>query len=107
MQTSQAFSQMSREPLQFRGESLLGQLDGILKAFTDSGLLLLVDLRVQGHEVVRRLDGRVRDFEVEQSFERRGVVACVEQAAETPLGLALDRVVLGREFTGGFLQFLS
>ena len=48
MQAREAFSEMGREPLEFRRECLLGQIDGILEAFTDPGLLLLVDLRVQG-----------------------------------------------------------
>lgn len=42
----------------------VGKLDGTLEPFTDSGLLLLKHLWVQGHEVVRLLDGRVGGFEV-------------------------------------------
>jgi hypothetical protein len=51
---------------------------------------------VQGHEVVRRLDGRVRDFEIEQAVERGVIVAGVVERAEAPLGfcpVSVDVVV--------------
>jgi len=77
---------MSRESLEFTGESLLGQFDGVLKSLTHTGLLLLVDLRVQTHEVRRRLDGRIRNFQIEEAVEREGIVARVEERAEAALG---------------------
>ena len=104
VQARQPFSEMGREPLEFRGESLLGQLDGILEPLTDPGLLLLVDLRVQGHEVARRLDGRVGDFEIEQAVERAGVVAGLKSVPSRRWASALDLVVLAGEFPGGLLE---
>ena len=77
---------MRDEPLEFPGKSLLGQLDGTLEAFTDSGLFSLEDTGVQCDEVVRRLDRRVGDFQVEHPVERGGVVAGVEERAESSLG---------------------
>jgi hypothetical protein len=74
---------VGRQALQFRGEDLLGQLDGTLETLTHPGLLLLIDVGVQAHEVRRRLDGRVGDFEVKQAVERGGVVAGVEERAES------------------------
>ena len=85
MQASEAFSEVSRETLKFRGECLLGQLHGTLEPRTDPGLLLLIHVGVQADEVRRRLDGRVRDLQIEQAVERRGVVAGVEQRAKSPL----------------------
>ena len=87
MKPGEPFSEVGRKPLEFHGESLLGQLDGNLESLTHSGLLRLIHVGVQGHEVVRRLDGRVRDFEIEQAIERLGIVAGVVERAETPLGL--------------------
>jgi hypothetical protein len=76
---------MGREPLEFRGEGLFSEFDGILEPLTHPGLLLLVDLRVQAHEVRRRLDGWIRDFQIEQAVERAGVIAGVEERAKSPL----------------------
>ena len=85
MEPGESFREMGSQALQFRGESLLGQLDGILEPLTHPGLLLLVDLRVQAHEVRRRLDGWIRDFQIEQAVERAGVIAGVEERAKSPL----------------------
>jgi hypothetical protein len=80
------FSEMSRESLEFRGEGLFSEFDGTLETLTDTGLLRLLHVGMQGHEVLRRLDGRVRDFEIEQAVERGGVVTGVVERAEMPLG---------------------
>jgi hypothetical protein len=85
VESSEAFVQMSREPLEFRSEGLFSEFDGILEPLTHPGLLLLVDLRVQAHEVRRRLDGWIRDFQIEQAVERAGVIAGVEERAKSPL----------------------
>jgi hypothetical protein len=95
------------QPLQFRGEGLFSEFDGTLEPLTDPGLLGLTHVGVQGHEVVRRLDGRVRNLQIEEAIERGGVVAGIEERAEAPLGFALDRVVPGSEFPGGFLESLA
>ena len=98
---------MCREPLEFRGEGLFSEFDGTLETLTHPGLLLLVDIWVQADKVRRRLDGRVRDFQIEQAVERRGVVAGVEERAEASLCFTLDRVVLPGEFPGCFLEPLA
>ena len=67
MQARESFRQMSREPLEFRGEGLFSEFDGILEPLTDPGLLRLIHVGVQGHKVVRRLDGRVRNLQIEQA----------------------------------------
>ena len=85
MKPGESFREMSREPLEFRRKSLLGQFDGTLEPLTNPGLLLLIDLRMQSHEVVRRLDGRVRNLQIEQAVERGGVVARVEERAKSAL----------------------
>jgi hypothetical protein len=101
------FREVRREPLEFRGKGLFSEFDGILKPLTYSGLLLLKHFGTQGDEILRRLDGRVRDLQIEQAVERGGIVAGVVERAETPLGLALDGVVLVGEFPGGFLESLA
>ena len=56
---------------------------------------------------MRRLDRRVGDFQVEHPVERGGVVAGVEERAESSPGFVLDGVVLAGEFTGGIEQLLA
>ena len=67
---AQLMESMRHELLEFTGESLLGQFDGVLESFTDPGLLLLIDLRVQAHEVRRRLDGRIAHFQIKEAVKR-------------------------------------
>ena len=85
MKPCEYFREMSREPLELRGEGLFSQFDGTLEAFTDPGLLLPEYLRVQGHEIVRRLDGDDAPLHVEQTVERGGVVAGAIERAESAL----------------------
>ncbi|MCE9630872.1 MAG: hypothetical protein K8S94_09200 [Planctomycetia bacterium] len=98
---------MSREPLEFRGESLLGQLDSTLESLTDSGLLLLEYFGVHGHEIIRRLNRDHAPFHIEQAVERAGIVAGVEERAESAFCFTLDRVVLAGKFSGRFLKTLA
>jgi len=80
---------------------LLRELDGTLESLSDSGLLCLIHVGVQSHEIVRRLDGWIRDFQIKQAVERLGIVAGIKKRAQPTLGFCLDLVVLTGEFTGG------
>ena len=64
-------------------------------------MLCLIHVGVQGQKIVRRLDGWVRDFQIEQAIERGGIIAGIEERAQPPLGFCLDLVLLTGEFTGG------
>ena len=76
---------MCREPLEFRGEGLFRELDGILEPLTNSGLLSLKHLWIQCDKVLRRLDGDDALLHVEQTVERGGVVAGAIERAESAL----------------------